>query len=84
MSDSHQLELRDHLLAVTLPYIVDKRVTLYEGAAAVMGACAVIIGAMHENARASAAMLVTEALLDHANKRAGEIRRGDLDNHFGN
>jgi len=79
-----QAELRDELLTVVLRYAGANRVTTIEAAIACMGACAVVIGAMHPNARAQVAESVTENLLDHANQRAKQIRSGELDNHFQN
>lgn len=79
-----QGELRDELCTVLLRYVADKRVTLVQAATAGMGAVAVIIGALPEPARPLVADLLCENLLDLANKRAGEIRRGEFDARVSN
>lgn len=61
--------------AVTAP----QGVTLSEAAVAGMGAVAIVLGAMAPAERAIVAQRITDNLLQHADKRAAEIRSGAID-----
>jgi hypothetical protein len=79
MTGEDQHKLRDDLLAVILPYIADRRVTIIEAAVAAMGACAAVCALLAPAAREVLVDALSNSLGPHADKRASEIRNGDFD-----
>lgn len=79
-----QGELRDEITSAVLGWINERDGNpghLIEAAVACMGAAAICLGCLSPSARERAADSLAMSLLDHANKRAEEIRSGAFDSN---
>lgn len=82
MSTHEQLQLRDQLCRLLMDYVGDAdppQPRMIEAIVASMGAAAVMMGCLEPAAREIVALEIDGKLLDHANKRAIEIRSGSFD-----
>lgn len=79
MSTAGQKALKEELVAACLRSLTAEQVNLIEAAVACMGAAAVVLGCLPPEAREAAAVELDGKLLEHANKRAAEIRSGEFD-----
>lgn len=84
MSQSGQSALRNELCAIVLAALTAKRVTQVEAVVACMGIAAVVLGTLPQNCREALALEIDGKLLEHANRRAKEIRSGEFDRTVGN
>lgn len=80
-----QGELRDELTTHVLAWLKKNGGTpehLINAAVACMGVTAICLGCLPPDARDQVSNEICASLLDHANKRSGEIRRGELDSRL--
>jgi hypothetical protein len=76
---SGQTELRNEMTAAVLRALESGAVTTYEAAVACMGTTAIVLAAFNPATREAVALELEGKLLEHANKRASEMRSGALD-----
>ncbi len=79
MSTEKQTDLRQEMISSVLRAVEADEVTLIEAAVACMGTAAVVLGTFPLEAREQLALALEGKLLEHANRRAREIRGGEFD-----